>query len=657
MPIYRVIKEEIEVMPNIDRSKYPEGGRSETNEKQIGLDSGNAFESLGKSHPEYFDRERLKQIASSENIVEEFNAYFNAFMTSDLSKLNDALGRISILQDNETKNATKEYISLNGTITRMMQSDLNQLISTGVLKPGECADLIQSTYIPESLTENGCRRLIQVRLNNSRLLTDALTKMLKLNYRAFNISQQEAQIMIDKMSDDKTSHEGISLVKKMFEDPKKLAKFKKGNYYDFRSIGGGVIFFSDDDSMKLVEAPSKNLLNIFKYDAIVHAHGTYINTDIFDNKDTIPTDYIKVVKRLNGTLNRVKKLVQSVDDSIDISILDHMIKKTSNENHKPGIFTKVWVAGCLLKLNLILSNVRLSADWDDKDKMNEINNAISQVDKDINSLVIWRDSYNNPKKAIRDGDSVRWMIQPINTLSHRNMTKVVDVVRALKSEGFKNVLIAACNPGSVKLPKDIEDDKSFKVRLSSQSIILESGLEDQIRELDLLKEEFDLLYDKTEYDQLTLEQLLNEKHIIFKDIVLNEGFIDKLKELAKKAWSIIVSIWRKIIEFFRNIFMQIRKFISEKFGQKKSHKMQKSIEINLISFDGNKAKIEKIKCNTPEDIEKAVNSANSTLNSYIRHQSNIEIEGIKRLNEKINSSQISKLKTESFNFFSNIAFI
>lgn len=500
---------------------------------KLSFPSGNAFESMARTNPEYFNNAKLKELKASKNLVDDFNQYFKSIIMGDVKKHKDKYGEFYIpLGSNDDSS------EFNTAIHRVLLTQYNLL--SNFVTQDVAIKCVTEEFIPESLTEDGCRALINIRLQNSKILTDSLTKMLRHNYQALGISSAEARHLLFELTQDSTNSKAMEKIKELLKDPNKLQKFRMGeNNYDFRSIGGACIFLSEDPSIQFSQHPSKRLADIFKYDAIVTAHGGYS-----------PIGSGGVIKR------------------------------------------------------------------------------------------------------VRDGKSRNWVCQPVSTLHQSNLTSIVDILRALKKEGFKNVYVGACNPGSVQLPNDIIMDKSFKVSMGMHSVYLESELYDdpQYQNLCAIEEQLTSMCMEygDNYSGYTLNELYTEIDSINNEYVLNEGVVSALIGFAKKAAQIIMEIWKRIVGFFKSIYQKCFGFIREKFGDKSKNKMKKPIEVNTIAMNGDgTASIVKSTATTPDDITNIIQKSNISINNRIQYHSNKETAYIRKLEQLINSGRLKKDKPKN----------
>ena len=95
------------------------------------LVSGNIFESLARTNPELFNREKLKLIEASKDIVKEFNEFMAIVFGRDLDRLEAFIKSI----ENETNNReidSKFRANFNITLYRNMYSQYNDLKDKGM---------------------------------------------------------------------------------------------------------------------------------------------------------------------------------------------------------------------------------------------------------------------------------------------------------------------------------------------------------------------------------------------------------------------------------------------------------------------------------------------------------------------------------------------
>lgn len=274
--------------------------------------------------------------------------------------------------------------------------------------------------------------------------------------------------------------------------------------------------------------------------------------------------------------------------------------------------------------------------------------------------------YLTSKSKIKEGEKStksRWTIQPVDTLTKRNITDVNELLYTLRDEGFKNVILTACNPGSINLPDDLKKDPNFKVThgtfsvykesyeptddIDKQFTIIESRLDRMAYECGIVLNEATTLFDL--YNEYT--ELCNANSTIY----LHEGVGDFLKSLAHKAIEIVITIWKTIVKVARNIWKAIKEFFVGKPTEKKTeNKLDKPIEISVIEANNNHATLVKKKVNSLDEAKNIIAGATRKISQAIDRISNEETTNMKRLETKassvkpISNKENSTAKDESF---------
>jgi len=684
MPIY-TIREDVERFRNID---YRAGNRAshspkdttpvsrtdkeEYNKKYFknrdgrnkhnAYASGNMFESLAKTNPELFNKTKLEALTHSQDLVKDFNEYMASVYSNDIKRFGRFVKSIEYEHDND-KIRNKFQMQFNISLHSALYSRYMDLIEKYNMSEEDAARVVTQEYFPESLNEQGIRDCLNARIANNRCLTDSLTAMLKQNYALFDLSKAEAESLINDLDDDDKNHEATAKIRDFLRDPKLLQKFKSGNNYDFRPIGGAVLFLSENDDIQFCEHPSKNLSLIFKYDAIVNAHGSTSKDAYGEPSDnasytarSIKYDIELIEKFSTYVLNFLKELSNKIPGSADLPYTKELISVCNSLKNANSMED--------YKLHELKTRAReLLVEIYNKYKLteygrNEFKKRLVECDKIYNVI----GSRKDPKKAMKDGAASNWTMEPISTLTKSNLVKAVDIVRALKEEGFKNVFIGSCNPGGWTLPKDLTQDKNFKVTYGSQSVLKEY-FGDSIDDLVALENYIDEYLYKTNspYRFYSLNELYEEYDLLCNIYPMNEGIVwDKLKEFFNKASQIVAEIWKRIIEFFKKLALKIAELIKNTFGVNSDKKIEKPVEVTTIQMDGDRATIRTTTCNTPEEIQREVEKSNKSIQYAIQKYAKEEIEYIKeyrRILERNDNIFNQTRKNESYGIFDNLILI
>lgn len=548
------------------------------------LVSGNLFESLATTNPELFNMYKLKQLQHSDSLLQSFNEYFNAILDRDMERYVKTLEDFNNNPDDFEESPFHNRFNVLQYIR--IQDDIDKLSKESGLSEEEIIQIMDKNYAPETLSEEGIKKLIRIRIANNRFLVDRLMEMLRNNYTLLDISLAEATIMANNLSNDKTSNSTIGDIRSMFKNPSIISKFKDGNNYDFRPIGGAYICMSHGMDME-GDAPDKHLINIFKYDAIIIAHGAYIRGE-------------RIYSLINGVKNN-KELISYLIDTLDIilnneklGVMDvlpikykKMILKFYNEirtlrdqdinNNKIDIITKR--ARNIFDRLIELCNDDDLVPWWNRDT---IFVAVDGIDAYLQHVL----NRTNKDQIELDGKSSEWTCYPVNTLRKKNLTHIIDVVRALKSEGFKNILINVCNPGHVKLPADLRSSLDFKVTM---------GLHD----------------------------VMKENHIV------QEGIIDNIKSLISSTIDYLKKFKIKTKKEIGQIVLQVSNLIERRLRNAK--KLDNPGRVKLLSINNGKCEYIDLDYMDQEELQKGINTSNKSILQLIDYYISKEEKYIRNL--------------------------
>lgn len=569
--------------------KYMRSIQSPYDARKRSYASDNPFESLALTNPEMFNTAKLQALEKSKNIVRDFDTYFGAILEADNDRFrNFAKDKGEKWTDKDIDGYQKLF---NVSIHSTMYSDFEALKQATGLSDRLINRMIYKAYIPDSLSEEGCKKLVDIRIKQSQLLVDSLYSMLEMNYIMLSIDAGQARDLSKKLEDPNTSNQAIADIKTILSSPKTLERFKTGlNNYDFRPIGGACVFIATGIDLSSAN-PIKYIPNLFKYDAIVFGHGEY-------NKNERPYTPLSIwVKSVRSVLKKIHmycdgllRLSKDHEEIISDTLKDDIKTLKSYIN---GLMVKKLYDNDILELRKRIESV-LNKMIDESEQINDIElrkkliKYIDMIDYSYQPII----SRIDIDQAKLDGKSTDWVVQPISTLKHQNLTHTVDIVRALKGEGFKNILINVCNPGGVKLPKDIINDPSITITMGKYSVLKESS------------------------------------------IIFNEGlsnFKDKIKRTLstiKDAINRIPSNCRKLIKDI-NILIKIIK-----------NENKKDIEFTYISVDGTSASIVKGTYNPIDSLESRLNESNNNIIKLIERRLNDDTSYMNELEKAYNRGQI-----------------
>lgn len=254
--------------------------------------------------------------------------------------------------------------------------------------------------------------------------------------------------------------------------------------------------------------------------------------------------------------------------------------------------------------------------------------------------------FTNYDKAENKGNLLRkrWMMQPIRSDKSGYFTDMSAFIRQLIKEGYKKILIAACNPGSHKLDKDIMDTPGVTINYSDFSNLIENGTGYDDYDYDLLNDMDMSIYDgEQEIIQLAESYGLNYYDIDIDNMVINESIKDTIKTYAHKVVSFIIGLFKKAWEFLKRIVNNLK----ERFSKLKSAKSKKKINISLALTEA--AQNKKFTIDSTDDLKKLVTQSCNSIQKELQKRQKDQI-NISRKLEMMTSKIKETSQKESFEY-------
>ena len=634
----------------------------------------NPFESIATTHPEKIDNIKLQAIAASEDIVKSFNDFFDGLYDEMLKIYDKAHEQYG---DLNWKKAQQNF----NWIVECMNRSVKGLMKAEGISENEAYKIVKSDFMPESLTEAGCRELINIRITKSRAYTMHLRNMIQNNWQMLNLTEAEAKTLIEKLDsgDANLSNEAKAFIKDIMSKRKTLRQFRvKDGVYDFRSVGGGCVFNTAGEEgsgdIYFQGKPQKRLPDIFEYDAIVTSHGG-VNRN--DNRDDYERAVLNILNNVENVISKESKqdndikgqwkYVNNDDRNRILNTVAKQLGKPSNQITYDDItpYVNRYIIAPRKEIYSIIMTFIKNMKEDRANAANHYDDFMDDTSDFRDEHILFGQVYNwwswsrEQIQRISKGwlssyanydESSTWGINPVNTLKADNIGNVPRLIRQLKAEGFKKILLTSCNPGSVKLPKDIVEDHSITVYMGNHSVYKENYTEyDEYLDstTSIMESAIDTLaeiYDIDTYALKPLNALIEEYNALNREYI-TEGFLDTLKSIAKKAVEIIISIWKKLVEFFKGIFKKVKEFFVGK--PKPKEELSKTIETTAITIEGGKAKVVRTKLKSEAEAQKFIANACSTIERAINNASSKETAEIKKIQTAIDQGKVKPNKKDS----------
>ena len=656
------------------------GGR----EKQYSIDGMDIIDGMIRHQLELYDKERDERILASENIVD---AYRNACnLQFDKAKKDIDEYTELVKKGLATPGAMNTYYAEYGNLVKLygsMTASLDKLKDEYDLTDADCKRAIIENAYCMSDDPQQIRDIINARIQYNNTMVQTLKAMIQENYQILGFDEQMAKYLSEDLesSDQSMRQEAISMIKGSLSNNRD--KFKKGEYYDLRPIGGGCLFYTED-SMGVIARDTyfdRMAQYALKYDAVVVAHGSNETSSIMGK-----LELNRVIKRITDLSESVEKEVEKLAKA-EMSINKDIIAPFSNTSaaikgnelnreEEKLKSANVNLKSIKAKLNAMTKKAEAAAKSGDAETVDKIMNEFEQVKAEMNNQISKLNSALKSVNAAADDDSdegklaqiykqvVRiqlkqmddqndildrwnkylkehknktfWGVQPIKTMHGGPYTNMNDVVRQLIKEGFKNIYIISCNPGEHELAADILKTPGVKIRHSTNSTFSENAndtsfdstltiLDETAAELDILSESYSC------YENASAVEVLTEGAI--------KKVWDTLVSWIRKIINMIINAFKKIVELFKAAIEKIKGFFDKR---KSKGKFIKKLKTGVVTPD----KVERIEVDSYEQLKKECIEACEKLAKLLQKYKDESLKGMQEA-EKYADQQSKKAVNES----------
>lgn len=554
--------------------------------------------------------------------------------------------------------------------------------------------------LTEEQIANRIRIELQFRVNYNKKMLNDFKRLITENYNLLKMTEEEARQIQDMFDSDVTEDQYNAIVQiKEKLDQNSDAFIVNPNVYDLRKIKlgknkhAGVICISKDGVDKKFESLSRMIQKALEWDVVIYAHGnTHPNIkglrEYRESMDIIMLDRIKTYAKKFKDYDRYIEQYMS-----DYGSNKHYAEEIYNAVYHELFVVNVKAGKTEIYDNAGISEIAAAVLIEDRPKtIEEIELSLQRAgDKALQHLtkIIYikvlggteapnKDFEIAMKIAIQDFiqpvliydcqitaldnyltnySDWMWTVQPIYSTKAGPFTTMNELLRQLiNKEGFRKILIMACNPGGHKLPDDIINTPNVVIKYGD-SVGLTEG-DDMAKTFNdcldsINKAEANLISECTKYDIdynndnyllecyndldkniEIVEEKKNEPNIAWKDI---SGFIKKI--MGGLTW-----IFKQTLNFFKFVINKMKTFFSNIINR---DKFVRPVKAKFIHVDKkNKAKLKTTKVSSYKELEKeAASACDSITNAVERYNSdNMKVYNrlgkyaIKMSNKQVNES-------------------
>ena len=653
-------------------------------EKEVSIDGFDIIDGMIHHQLEVYDKTRDLALLQAEDIVKAYREAAGASYDKAVQFLNENANEINRRAANGEDIVT-EFFNKNefDNLTRLltMSSDaLFELLERYDFSEAELKRTIVENAFSDSDDPNKIRDIIQARITYSNVIVQMFKQMLQQNYKILGITEKEASLLAERISSGDVDEEkaGIVAIKDIIES--KAEQFHKKDMYDLRPIGGGCIFYTSQDlgAIKADTVFRRMIQLAMTHDAIVVAHGSnktkagiaekVLSTQIiapnfkktyqkaklnaitqmgisFGKSDAEQyQDYVRASKKakwsaeklaeFQNTVVSAQKALKVAIDAGDESLIQSIISANENVNQK---FKKI--------AETSEKAIAEYKEMEDQIKRGErvvlsewiaAFDAINSADDAINKAL---DKYNEVLRKYKN--STYWGCQPVKTLKGGPFTDMNKLVAQLIKEGFKNIYIMSCNPGSHELDPKILATPGIKIHHAVHSILSEN-VEYVYDTDDSFSEAYNTIDEATTELEVYESMYSTASNEFSSEFLTEAGSVSSIWTKVKE-W--IKTAIKKVINFFKTVFEKIKNFIDriKNFFKNRKGKLTKKVDTGVIRGDG---KVEKFNFDDYEELKKKTEAACDELTKMIHKYEQESIKGMQEA-EKYADQQSKKAVNES----------
>ena len=691
---------------------YINGTRWATQDRSS-LQEGDAINTVLVRAMDQYKKEQDEAVLNAENIVKAYNAMLQGqaqkaidFVMACLKNMSneDAQRAIAEAGLQPVLNALRMVLDMQGAVDKTHGAGMEIRLTEAEIRQMVINCVYQPSNDPEEI-----KAILKARLAMYEAMVGTLSTMLDMNYAMLGITKDQAKMLSVsiKNGNEKERTASIRQVKQLIIQNKKKFQPRDG-MFDFRSVGGGVLFYTTDKMGLDVFTAIDHILGVcLNHDATVLAHGgsqtkkgMKYNNEVLHPITKKVEDLISKIEKLEDEKARIMRNIKR-DESPEVKKIREEFGKKIDSAKKEALKLKAVrdkIAAQLdrldpaqtdakeietLRKQLDQANVdlaqaiqvvdRLITDMNGlvgaknmeeyKKQVADLNQEIADAKKKIQSVAgryqrAWY-QYARIENGLFSGKKV-WYCQPVRTeKSSGALTDVNEICRQLVREGFKNICIMSCNPGHHELDKDLREMKDVTFKVATNSLLAEGTYgADEISEFshcyDIMNETELHLMEACEELGFSYHEVesLNEAAIALGDEIIDEGVSDlwaKIKNIIKLTAVKFSNLFKRGIEKFRRMIDKIHGFFKDvKKGKTVEDKLADGVPNPAIAVDGDKAKFEEKAVTSWSELESSMVRSCESIGEQIQSLEKRCMDSLKDLNSALTKIQNECASSEDY---------
>lgn len=372
-----------------------------------------------------FRKRDIERVLSAEDIVAEYKFYlYNFFMEKAMHS--------NIPQSGATSIMLREYDNLVRSYNfEDKREELMRFFTEQFFVISEDPEVI--------------KRLLTLRINYNKKITNILANMARINYKQAGYSEKEIEHFIEKIKDN-----DVMEIDKIYYDVSKDVQnlIVSPGHISFKKYGGGDMFYYYKDindpaiGGQFFNNPSYIYSLSLRWDCIINTHGG---------------DQTRF-KQTTWTIEEFEKEREEEMDAIENNDEIKNLERRIDELYKKRRKEKRRLIG------------KEGSEESYKKYAKEIRKQIKELEKKINDIKrkIRADIMEKHPNLHNPNDIKEryWSCLPVKINDHQERYNLYDAIRDAIEDGYRRILILACNPGHLDLPSDIKQKKNVIIKMS-----------------------------------------------------------------------------------------------------------------------------------------------------------------------------------------------
>lgn len=281
---------------------------------------------------EQYDKASDELVLQSECLVEAYNKMICG-KTDDamnlLLKLSEAAKSDKdsiydeIMQRKESVAGFSRLFNLCGNLTNTMSNLMKSYGSADITYRQIKEAVMDAEFYPSDDDPEKVKKIINARIQYNNTIMEMFKLMIYNNYELLGLSKDVALLYTAKLSspDHSVQKEAVKDIKRTIKEQSNKFKIKGHRTWDFRPLGLGVLFQTEEDmgsNIEKYETPDHFIQILSQYDCVVLAHGgNFYDGDSKKLQNELKASFEKRRKIFNDKLDILSKQRDDLNDYLN----------------------------------------------------------------------------------------------------------------------------------------------------------------------------------------------------------------------------------------------------------------------------------------------------------------------------------------------------